>query len=74
MQFTIIIHRISISIRVSIIDIIFSVMVSFSAMCFYHDTYTFRVNLKSVRTYSQMHRTDKYLQHRSIIWPVWLNG
>ena len=25
-------------------------------------------------TYSQMHRTDKYLQHSSIIWPVWLNG
>ena len=34
--------------------------------------------LKPVRdiiiTYSQMHRTDKYLQHSSIIWPVWLNG
>ena len=26
------------------------------------------------RTYSQMHRTDKYSQHSSIIWPVWLNG
>ena len=26
-------------------------------------------------TYSQMHRTDKYLQHSSIIWKaVWLNG
>ena len=25
-------------------------------------------------TYSQMHRTDKYSQHSSIIWPVWLNG
>ena len=25
-------------------------------------------------TYSQMHRTDKYWQHSSIIWPVWLNG
>ena len=21
-----------------------------------------------------MHRTDKYSQHSSIIWPVWLNG
>ena len=27
-----------------------------------------------LRTYSQMHRTDKYSQHSSIIWPVWLNG
>ena len=27
-----------------------------------------------IRTYSQMHLTDKYLQHSSIIWPVWLNG
>ena len=25
-------------------------------------------------TYSQMHQTDKYSQHSSIIWPVWLNG
>ena len=25
-------------------------------------------------TYSQMHRTDKYSQHSSIIWPVWVNG
>ena len=24
--------------------------------------------------YSQMHRTDKYSQHSSIIWPIWLNG
>ena len=23
---------------------------------------------------SQIHRTDKYSQHSSIIWPVWLNG
>ena len=34
--------------------------------------------LKLVRdmiiTYIQMHRTDKYSQHSSIIWPVWLNG
>ena len=27
-----------------------------------------------IRTYSQMHRTDKYSQHSSIIWPVWLNS
>ena len=26
------------------------------------------------RTYSQMHRINKYSQHSSIIWPVWLNG
>ena len=25
-------------------------------------------------TYSQMHHTDKYSQHSSIIWPVSLNG
>ena len=40
--------------------------------------YVFVVNLKHVcdmtRTYSQMHHTDKYSQHSSIIWPVWLNG
>ena len=34
-------------------------------------------NLKRVRdmtkTYSQMYHTDKYSQHSSIIWPVWLN-
>ena len=37
-----------------------------------------RFTLKLVRdmiiTYSQMHRTDKYSQHSSIIWLVWLNG
>ena len=26
------------------------------------------------RTYSQMHRIDKYSEHSSIIWPVWPNG
>ena len=25
------------------------------------------------RTYNQMHRTDKYSEHSSIIWPVWPN-
>ena len=36
-----------------------------------------RFNLKCVRgmiTYSHMHCTDKYSQHSSIIWSVWLNG
>ena len=27
-----------------------------------------------IKTYSQIHRTDKYSQHGSIIWPAWLNG
>ena len=27
-----------------------------------------------IRRYSQMHRTDKYWQQSSIIWPVWLKG
>ena len=26
-----------------------------------------------IKTYSQMHRTDKYSQHSSSIWPAWLN-
>ena len=26
-----------------------------------------------IRTYNQVHRTDKYSQQSSIIWPVWLN-
>ena len=34
--------------------------------------------LKSIydmaRTYSQMHHTDNYSEHSSIIWPVWPNG
>ena len=32
--------------------------------------------LKSMKrqAYSQMHHTDEYSQHSSIIWPVWLNG
>ena len=28
----------------------------------------------NIITYSQMYCTDKYPQHSSIIWPVWLNG
>ena len=27
-----------------------------------------------IRTYSKMQRTDKYSQHSSIIWSVWLNS
>ena len=27
-----------------------------------------------IRTCTQMHHTDKYSQHSSVIWPVWLNG
>ena len=37
-----------------------------------------RFSLKLLRdmiiTYSHMQRPDKYSQHSSIIWPVWLNG
>ena len=27
-----------------------------------------------IRTYSQMHHTDKYSPHSSFIWSVWLNA
>ena len=27
-----------------------------------------------IKTHSQMHCTDKYLQHSSVIWPAWLNS
>ena len=48
----------------------------------YHSESTLNITLNMtlkrvrdmIRTYSQMHRTDKYSQHSSIIWPVWLNG
>ena len=37
-----------------------------------------RFTLKCVHdmiiTYSQMHHLDKYSQHSSVIWLVWLNG
>ena len=37
-----------------------------------------RFTLKCLRdiiiTYNQIHRTDKYSQPSSIIWPIWLNG
>ena len=36
--------------------------------------FTLKRERDMIRTYSQMHRTDNYSQHSSIIWPVWLNG
>ena len=30
--------------------------------------------IELITTYSQMHRRDKFSQHSSIIWPVWLNS
>ena len=36
--------------------------------------FTLKLVHDMITTYSQMHRTDRYSQHRSIIWPVWLNG
>ena len=36
--------------------------------------FTLKRELHFIRTYSQIHRTDKYSQHSSIIWLVWLNG
>ena len=39
-------------------------------VCFYHVTWPFY----SESIHSHMHHTDKYSQHSSIIWPVWLNG
>ena len=36
--------------------------------------FTLKLVLDMIRTYSQMHRTDKYSQHSAIIWPVRLNG
>ena len=43
-----------------------------------HATIEYGFTLKHVRDmiiiYSQMHRTNKYSQRSSIIWPVWLNG
>ena len=36
--------------------------------------FTLKLVRDIIKTYSQMHRTDKYSQHSSIIWPVWPNG
>ena len=44
----------------------------------FRQTIECRFTLKLVRdmitSYSHMHRTYKYSQYSSIIWPVWLNG
>ena len=36
--------------------------------------FTLKHECDMVRTYSQMHHTDKYSQHSLIIRPFWLNG
>ena len=36
--------------------------------------FTLKCVCDMTRTYSQMHCTDKYSEHSSIIWPVWPNG
>ena len=36
--------------------------------------FTLKCMRDMTRTYSQMHHTDKYSEHSSIIWPVWPNG
>ena len=36
--------------------------------------FTLKLVRDMIKTYNQMHRTDKYSQHSSIIWSVWLNG
>ena len=35
--------------------------------------FTLKLIRDMIITHSQMHCTDKYSQHSSIIWPVWLN-
>ena len=36
--------------------------------------FTLKCLCDMTRTYSQIHCTDKYSEHSSIIWPVWPNG
>ena len=36
--------------------------------------FTLKLARDVVITDIQMHRTDKFAQHSSIIWPIWLNG
>ena len=36
--------------------------------------FTLKLVPDMITTYSRMHCTDKYSQHSSIIWPVWLIG
>ena len=35
---------------------------------------TLKLVCRMIITYSKMHRTDKYSQRHSVIWPVWLDG
>ena len=50
------------TLKMSLINCEISLMLAWSKNCY----------LKRL-LYSQMHRADKYSQHSSIIWPVWLN-
>ena len=36
--------------------------------------FTLKDKRDMIRKYCQMQRTDRYSQHSSIIWPVWLNA
>ena len=36
--------------------------------------FTLKRVLDIIRTYGQIHSTDTFSQHKSIIWPFWLNG
>ena len=36
--------------------------------------FTLKLVRDMIKTYNQMHRTEKYSQHSSIIWPVWPHG
>ena len=36
--------------------------------------FTLKRVLDMIITYNQTHFTDKYSQHNSVIWSVWLNG
>ena len=36
--------------------------------------FTLKLVRDMIKTYIQMHRTDKYSQHSSMIWPVWPHG
>ena len=48
------------------------------AVRWHSDNYRVRIHSKTRtwhdKTDTKMHRTDKYPQHSSIIWPVWLNS
>ena len=35
--------------------------------------FTLKLVPDMIITYNQMHYTDKYSQHSSVVWPVWLN-